>query len=513
VRFPPAPPPFTDRITAVGTLSVEGRNTRPLDLLIDVSGMAAHGVHGWVLGNKATAEDIERAQKRHHGAMHLDAGTGSETITSGSVWIRRTQSLGADHETMPHGLHGIACAFDCLDLTRRFAFEADKTIPREVRFLLRGPRVRGVVSWMHEYSFEGTNKVEVLSTALSTGGGLPFSMSVLPYFLHDSNSEERRRDRNEDDNTAEESAVTSETHVLAMVCRTRKTSQEYSDEAFLAEARQAVEDMCLLLSLLAGGMITWHTYFQSGAGLSIRHYRSLARGVTSARPDEMIERSHLRDFLRAAFRRLRRLRESGIDLEMPIVSAIAGAQARVARQRFGEFFLALEALHSLHVESRGKTFLVEKATFRKVQDDLKKALGPALQRHSVRSQKIRAQMVTKLGELNRPPLWQGVTDLMRRLRVDWEDLYPAPAPERPTFLRLRNSLFHSHTRADDESVYKESLRVEAVVHRILLRWLGWEDLWNVPRPELRQFVAGKALPNSHRLDGRPRKRKRRSTSR
>lgn len=513
MRFPPAPPPFTDRITAVGTLSVEGRNTRPLDLLIDVSGTAAHGVHGWVLGNKATADDIERAQERHHRAMCLDAGTGSETVTSGSVWIRRTQSFVADDETLPHGLHGITCAFDCLDLTRRFAFETDRTIPREVRFLLRGPRVRGFVSWMHECSFEGTSKVEVLGNRLSTGRGLPFSMSALPHFLHDDTSEERRRDRNADENTAEEPAVTSETHVLAIACRTRKTSQEYSDEAFLAEALQAIEDMCLVLSLLAGGIITWHTYFQSGAGISIRHCRSLAGGVPSARPEEMIQSWHLRDFLGAAFRRLRRLRESGIDLEMPIVSAIAGAQARVARQRIGEFFLALEALHSLHVESRGRIFLVEKATFRKVQDDLKEALGPALKRQGVRSPTIRAQMGTKLGDLNRPPLWQGVAALMRRLRVDWEDLYPAPAPERPTFLRLRNSLFHSHRRADDESVYKESVRVEAVVHRILLRWLGWEDLWNVPPPELRQFLAGKALPDSHRLNGRPRKRKRRSTSR
>jgi hypothetical protein len=50
MRFPSAPPLFTDRITCVGALSAQDRATGPLDILIDVSSTAAHGMRGWVLG-------------------------------------------------------------------------------------------------------------------------------------------------------------------------------------------------------------------------------------------------------------------------------------------------------------------------------------------------------------------------------------------------------------------------------------------------------------------------------
>jgi hypothetical protein len=194
---------------------------------------------------------------------------------------------------------------------------------------------------------------------------------------------------------------------------------------------------------------------------------------------------------------------------MPIVSAIAGAQARVARHRFGEFYVAHEALHSIELEHRDEAFLLDDKVFKRVRSRLKEPLAAALRAEGVRSRTVAAQMTQKLTELNRPALWHGVQRLMQRLRVDWEDLYPDPAPERPTFLKLRNVLFHSHARAGDEPVHKEAIRVEALVHRILLRWLGWEDLWNAPPPEVRHYVAGKGLPDSHRLGGRPRKRKRR----
>ena len=499
MRFPPAPAPFTDRITCVGTLSAEDRTTGPLDILIDVSNTAAHGMRGWVLGNKAARDDIKRARGRHHGAMRLNAGAGPETLTSESIWVRTTQTFGADPERMPYGLHGIACAFRCLDLTRRFEGGGDTKGPREVRFLLRGPGVRGLVAWGRGYSFEGTSKVEVYGGGrLATGSGLPFSMFVLPHFLYDGVGGRRTAD---EDDPATDANVTSETHVLAMACRTRKPADAYGDDAFLSDAQQAVDDMCLLLSLLVGGVITWHGYFQSGAGVSLHYNRSLARSSSAAaQPEEIV--SDVRAFLRAAFRRLRRLRADGINLEMPIVSAISGAQADVARQRFGEFFLALEALHSIELERLGETFLLGDSVFKRVKSRLKEPLVAALRTEGERSRKIAEQMTQKLTELNRPALWDGLRRLLVRLRVDWEDLYPVPAPERPTFLKLRNTLFHSHARADDETIYKEAIRVEAVVHRILLRWLGWEDLWDAPRPAVRHYVSGKALPDRHRLSGR-----------
>ena len=77
-------------------------------------------------------------------------------------------------------------AFDCLDLTRRFEGGEDTNDPREVRFLLSGPRVSGLVSWTCGYSFDGRNKVEVFGGGrVATAGGMQFSMFMRPHFLHD----------------------------------------------------------------------------------------------------------------------------------------------------------------------------------------------------------------------------------------------------------------------------------------------------------------------------------------
>jgi hypothetical protein len=509
MRFPPEPGPFTERVTIVGILSNGAQSTPPLDCLLDISQTGTHPIIGWVMGNKETAKKIEEVHGRG-GPMRLQATDGSQTITSDKVWLRGTRYYGAGDE-MPHGLLGIACEFDCVDFTRRIDFRTDRaaTDSREVRFLLSGPREPWPVAWIHSRSYTGSSQVSVPNPRLATGGRLPFAISVVPHFLYARvPSNLGRREIGGEQQTPDEA----ETNVLALVCRTHKTPDTYDDVEFLKDAKRAAEDMCLLVSLLAGSMVVWYGFHQSSAGSTTQHMRSLFRRPELDRKhgEEIVFKSHVRDFLRTAFRRLRSLRESGIDLELPIVYAISGARQAVARQRFGELFLALEALHSIYLQHEGKTFLVEDKTFKRVKDRLEKPLLAALRAEGIRSRKLRRNMVDKLGGLNRPALWQGVQSLMKRLRVDWEDLYPEPVPAKPTFLRLRNSLFHSHKHANDDDVVKEAVRLEGVVHRIILRWLGWEDLWHAPSPWIRHFVAGKSLPDRHRLSGRAvRTRKRR----
>ena len=72
MRFPPAPPPFTDRVTRIGTLSAEGRSTGPLDILIDVSNTAAYGMRGWVVGNKVTIAELTIAGDRMTGTTDTE---------------------------------------------------------------------------------------------------------------------------------------------------------------------------------------------------------------------------------------------------------------------------------------------------------------------------------------------------------------------------------------------------------------------------------------------------------
>jgi hypothetical protein len=102
----------------------------------------------------------------------------------------------------------------------------------------------------------------------------------------------------EDEDAPAEASVTSEAHALALVCPTGKTAHEYGDDAFLTEAQRTVEDVCLVLSLLAGGTITWHGYFQSEdrafAPLQPQPGPRRGRGTI----EEIVQSSQFRDFVR-----------------------------------------------------------------------------------------------------------------------------------------------------------------------------------------------------------------------
>ena len=97
----------------------------------------------------------------------------------------------------------------------------------------------------------------------------------------------------------------------------------------------------------------------------------------------------------------------------------------------------------------------------------------------------------KLSALDRPSFWQGLEPMLKRFHIGWGDLYPDPRPKRPTFIDVRNDLIHSGKLQDDDEFLKEMLRLEAILQRVLLRWLGWQDLWSAPSVTMKVFLSGR----------------------
>jgi hypothetical protein len=495
-RFPAATDSFVERLAVVGRLSKDGRETPPLDCLIDVSHLGTSGVQGYVIGNSATIEDIDRVVGTG-GPVRLTASDGSETITSDVVWINGTTRYGGRDE-LPHGLTGVACRFSCTGLRRELHFSSapDREFPREMRFLLRGPSDVWPAYWSDTVSYTGAASIRLRGQHIHIGGRMRFSVSVVPHFLYDTEQE-----------SAGGRSHRVRTTSMALVCQTKVSQDAYSDESFAAEATSVAEDMLLLASLMARELIVWHSVLQSSHGRSVQKWRSLSPGRSrQENRQSIVDRMDQRRFLTTGLQRLRRNRAAGVDLTVPLLYAIASASGTTATQRFGQLFLALEALRTMYVDQHGKGLLVAKAKFEHVAADLQRTLATSLRRRGIRSSNVALRFRENLAGINRRSLWDGLASLLKHLRIDWDDLYPEPTPKRPTFLKLRNRMFHAGYRPEDEELVKETLRLESVVHRILLRWLGSENLWNVPDPALRRFLSGRSLPRRHRLAGRERKR-------
>ncbi len=80
-------------------------------------------------------------------------------------------------------------------------------------------------------------------------------------------------------------------------------------------------------------------------------------------------------------------------------------------------------------------------------------------------------------------------DLFASLGVDWKDVYPDGS--RLTLIQTRNLLFHSSSETIYETLEEEAHRAQALVERVILRLLGWEDLSRAPQHEKMRWLQGK----------------------
>ncbi len=69
-----------------------------------------------------------------------------------------------------------------------------------------------------------------------------------------------------------------------------------------------------------------------------------------------------------------------------------------------------------------------------------------------------------------------VDSLLNEQSVEWKDLYPTDVV-RPSFFNTRNALVHSANEIDGELLFYETYRVQTIVERLLLKLLGWKNIY------------------------------------
>ena len=94
---------------------------------------------GYVFGNKEIADDISRIKYAGDEQLLFESSDGFTRISSSKVSIRHTASFGGPNDDFPHGLLGVACQFECLELHEQVSLDA-KAQTREITFMLHGPR-------------------------------------------------------------------------------------------------------------------------------------------------------------------------------------------------------------------------------------------------------------------------------------------------------------------------------------------------------------------------------------
>ena len=223
----------------------------------------------------------------------------------------------------------------------------------------------------------------------------------------------------------------------SIIVKTDVSSTEISDDTFQSQATEIVDDLLLVSSVVSRSRIDWFLSYFQASNKFVSRVRSLRGDYVDeigyhGDYDRLYERNRfLREgFLSVAVQALRKHREDGFDLYIPLINLIAANTNEPLEQKFMLYFMALEKLKDMYAN--------------------------------------------KVGELNRPPLWYVLEKLLMEYGAEWKDLYPSNT-DKPTFIGVRNKLLHSAEPVDSEILFYEEERLRIVLERLIIKLLGCQE--------------------------------------
>lgn len=466
--FPAPPEPFIRRTQFRASLETEGRTAHDLELVLDFDELGRNGPKGWVLGNNESCARLKHIFPQGHlpwgvSVRSLD-GTRRATIDFLAT-IQRGEEIGPT---------GVVATFSCRSLTIDDSLDFEPSESRSVTFVMVGPHHHWESDSSRDVSYTGKAEVAHHDAALSIPTAFPANLEVRPHFYYSPGGEPTIQ-------------ITAETLSITAATQVQRTT--LSDDAFLQGAIELVDDASLLVSFISGSWVTWHSYHFMSGDRFVEHVRSARRGRQVNPQDTPIGMRCARKFLAIAVPRLQRMRADGREPRLAILHTVAARESLSSEERFSRFFMALESLKDLHSAQTGRERILGAALF----DRVRAAIGEAivkLEADGRLTDKQAASIKRKLPDLNRPTFAEQLETLLAEHGVVWRDLYPAfrKEPDAPPFVSVRNMLMHTGTVASAERLGLETIRVQAVVERLLLRMLGWEDTFSAPRPWWHQRI-------------------------
>jgi len=340
---------------------------------------------------------------------------------------------------------------------------------RQLWFFLAGPRELWGLFQSRIPSYTGEVKIDVRYAAIELEEPFPFDIEVRPVYFYD--------------NTSEPNSCEVTKDALALLLKTSKSVNELPTEDFLSLGKELADDLTLLVSLLSRRWVEWFRY-QLATSESIVTYVRTTRPCSSDSlhwDDGLVEHHKSRDFFKVGLRNLREFRRKGFNLFMPIVYFVSANQKKYLEEQFTTLFLSLERIKDMFAREEGIQENLPEEDFKKLKSGVS-----AVIKEDVQSSKARNMIRRKTRELNRPPLRYVLDVLFSRYDVVWKDIYPKGSDL--TIIDTRNDLFHSSKDLDIDNLVRERDRLQALLERILLHMLGWDDISRSPTGSLKQWL-------------------------
>ena len=134
-----------------------------------------------------------------------------------------------------------------------------------------------------------------------------------------------------------------------------------------------------------------------------------------------------------------------------------------AQSEFFALTTALEAAKEAYLRGTGSADLLGAAEWRSLERSVRKCV-----RTAVADRNVRASIVEKMRELNRPAYGRAVSEMVRVLGVPIEDIYPNGF----SFISMRNEMVHQGRVPEPGRLSRETVKLRSLVERVIRGILG-----------------------------------------
>ncbi|MCJ7508309.1 MAG: hypothetical protein MUO85_06205 [candidate division Zixibacteria bacterium] len=470
--------PFFDRIEFKGNLTKHDEVADGIHFVVQYPLSKQGEVVGKAFGDRSTYRRLERIFTLPERLFKLTSEKHEDIIWeiySEKVLVPRITGRGCP-TGYGEGITSQVADLRFMDLTIIQHTSPSESQERHLTFFLAGPRTAWAIYQTRERSFTGETRIEVGNSKIELNEPFPFEIEVVHWYFYDKAS------------THENTELS--TDVLALHLKTDKTVANLSNEDFIGLGRALADDLTLLISFMSKRWVTWFRYeLATNDGIKTYIRRTRECGTREVDPEDcLVELYKAREFLKIGLTNLRKLRSEDFDLSMPIVYFVSANKNKYLEEQFTTYFLSLERVKDMFAKEEKLQKNLPNTAFEK----LRSSIGDLVD-GQVKSSDVCDRIRTKILELNRPSLRYVLESLLSKYGVIWEDLYPAAAQF--TLIKTRDELFHSSREIDIDLLVKERDRLRALLERILIRMLGWEDLSRSPVDFIRRWLTAPLKKN------------------
>lgn len=447
---------FTESYELTGNFSKGDAVVDNIQLVLQFSSIKPGAIKGKIIGTHADAERLINLMQGDSPYVELKAKTNTEQQEFISKRVVM-HNLTRQYPQYADGQKYMVADLEFDDLTIVARISTTDLKERYLTFFLGGPEDIWLVYSTRGRSYTGEVENKIYNTELDLGTGYPFEIKVTPRYFYDTMPPPNNYEVSTD--------------ILTLELKTTQEKNQLSDEDFVKVGKEVVDDLILLASFLSRQWIFWYRYkFQDNE--RTESYTKRSREYSSKDfdlEDSLVDRTKIREFLKATLNNFRKSKSEGLNLFMPLVYFISGNEGRTIEEKFSKLFLSLEKIKDMFAIKENLLENLSPDEFQKLKS---KILGVVTE--EVLDVAVAGKIKLKLLELNRPALRTILDEIFKRYSIPWDDLYPKGSDL--SILMTRNTLFHTSKDMDLILLAKETERLKIIVARILLRMLGWNDI-------------------------------------